>query len=66
MSAECPLSYIKAIQCNGPTKVSRGNYLCPRGDSICQSRLDGRTFETIKPVREVLEDQTFNFVYRDP
>ncbi len=65
MSAECPLSYIKSIQCPGPIKVSRNVYICPKGDSICQGRLDGRTFEQT-PKRETPPDEVFKFIYREP
>ena len=68
MSKECPLSYIKAVQCPGPTKISNGNYLCNRGDSICQTRLDGRAFTREKqPTFEAPPpDETFTFNYREP
>lgn len=67
MSKECPLNYIKAVRCPGPTKISNGNYLCPRNDGECQNRLNGRAFERSQPpTYEIPPDETFTFNYREP
>lgn len=64
---ECPLNYIKAIQCAGAVEVSKGHWICRRNDGECQNRLNGRAFLGSQPkTYEAPPDQVLNFNYQEP